>query len=154
VRRSARDPPDGGAGSPAGDPDETDSGLDIDALRIVANGVNRSAADNATIADALPAAGNYIVPDYVTCRQRRIVRSAGDWGELEAKGHWLLRSRHVIESYLKGFEAFRERRRLRPSGRARSGFGESPVRGARLPGHENEDCTSPRRPDRRAEFAP
>ena len=47
--------------------DETDSGLDIDALRIVANGVNRlKSKDNATIVIThYQRLLNYIVPDFV-----------------------------------------------------------------------------------------
>ena len=47
--------------------DETDSGLDIDALRIVANGVNKlKMKDNATIVVThYQRLLNYIVPDFV-----------------------------------------------------------------------------------------
>jgi Fe-S cluster assembly ATP-binding protein len=76
--------------------DETDSGLDIDALRIVAQGVNTlRRPDNATIVVThYQRLLNYIVPDYVhVLANGRIVRS-GDKGlalELEAKGYdWLL----------------------------------------------------------------
>jgi Fe-S cluster assembly ATP-binding protein len=76
--------------------DETDSGLDIDALRIVANGVNTlKRPDNATIVVThYQRLLNYIVPDYVhVLANGRIVRSGGkDLAlELEAKGYdWLL----------------------------------------------------------------
>jgi Fe-S cluster assembly ATP-binding protein len=76
--------------------DETDSGLDIDALRIVANGVNTlKAPDRATIVVThYQRLLNYIVPDYVhVLANGRIVRSGGkDLAlELEAKGYdWLL----------------------------------------------------------------
>jgi len=76
--------------------DETDSGLDIDALRIVANGVNTlKRADNATIiVTHYQRLLNYIVPDYVhVLAGGRIVRSGGKELalELEAKGYdWLL----------------------------------------------------------------
>ena len=76
--------------------DETDSGLDIDALRIVANGVNSlRRADNATIVVThYQRLLNYIVPDYVhVLANGRIVRSGGKELalELEAKGYdWLL----------------------------------------------------------------
>ena len=76
--------------------DETDSGLDIDALRIVANGVNTlKRPDNATIVVThYQRLLNYIVPDYVhVLAGGRIVRSGGkDLAlELEAKGYdWLL----------------------------------------------------------------
>ena len=76
--------------------DETDSGLDIDALRIVANGVNTlKRPTNATIVVThYQRLLNYIVPDYVhVLVGGRIVRS-GDRElalELEAKGYdWLL----------------------------------------------------------------
>ena len=76
--------------------DETDSGLDIDALRIVANGVNTlRAADRATIVVThYQRLLNYIVPDYVhVLAGGRIVRSGGKELalELEEKGYdWLL----------------------------------------------------------------
>ena len=76
--------------------DETDSGLDIDALRIVAHGVNTlKRPDNATIVVThYQRLLNYIVPDYVhVLANGRIVRSGGkDLAlELEAKGYdWLL----------------------------------------------------------------
>jgi Fe-S cluster assembly ATP-binding protein len=76
--------------------DETDSGLDIDALRIVANGVNTlKRAENATIVVThYQRLLNYIVPDYVhVLANGRIVRSGGKELalELEAKGYdWLL----------------------------------------------------------------
>ena len=76
--------------------DETDSGLDIDALRIVANGVNSlKRPDNATIVVThYQRLLNYIVPDFVhVLANGRIVRSGGkDLAlELEAKGYdWLL----------------------------------------------------------------
>ncbi|MEO5816663.1 MAG: Fe-S cluster assembly ATPase SufC [Gemmatimonadaceae bacterium] len=76
--------------------DETDSGLDIDALRIVANGVNTlKRPSNATIiVTHYQRLLNYIVPDYVhVLAGGRIVRSGGKELalELEAKGYdWLL----------------------------------------------------------------
>ncbi len=76
--------------------DETDSGLDIDAMRIVAHGVNSlRAPDRATIVVThYQRLLNYIVPDYVhVLANGRIVRSGGkDLAlELEAKGYdWLL----------------------------------------------------------------
>ncbi|MEQ9302208.1 MAG: Fe-S cluster assembly ATPase SufC [Cyclobacteriaceae bacterium] len=75
--------------------DETDSGLDIDALKIVANGVNTlKSQDNATIVVThYQRLLDYIVPDYVhVLFQGRIVKS-GDKSlalELEAKGYdWI-----------------------------------------------------------------
>jgi Fe-S cluster assembly ATP-binding protein len=76
--------------------DETDSGLDIDALRIVAGGVNAlKRPDNATIVVThYQRLLNYIVPDFVhVLAGGRIVRS-GDKSlalELEARGYdWVL----------------------------------------------------------------
>ena len=76
--------------------DETDSGLDIDAMRIVANGVNSlRRPTNATIlVTHYQRLLNYIVPDHVhVLAGGRIVRSGGKELalELEAKGYdWLL----------------------------------------------------------------
>lgn len=72
--------------------DETDSGLDIDALRIVAQGVNAlKSKDNATILIThYQRLLDYIVPDYVHILYKgRIVKSGGkDLAlELEAKGY-------------------------------------------------------------------
>jgi Fe-S cluster assembly ATP-binding protein len=75
--------------------DETDSGLDIDALRIVADGVNKlRRPDNATIVVThYQRLLNYIVPDRVhVLAGGRIVKSGGKELalELEAKGYdWL-----------------------------------------------------------------
>lgn len=76
--------------------DETDSGLDIDALRIVADGVNTlRRPENATIVVThYQRLLNYIVPDFVhVLANGRIVKSGGkDLAlELEAKGYdWLI----------------------------------------------------------------
>jgi Fe-S cluster assembly ATP-binding protein len=72
--------------------DETDSGLDIDALRIVAGGVNKlKKKDNATIVVThYQRLLNYIVPDFVhVLAGGRIVKSGGKELalELEAKGY-------------------------------------------------------------------
>lgn len=72
--------------------DETDSGLDIDALRIVANGVNTlKSKDNATILIThYQRLLDYIVPDFVHILYNgRIVKSGGKELalELEAKGY-------------------------------------------------------------------
>ncbi len=72
--------------------DETDSGLDIDALRIVAAGVNRLRhPDRATIiVTHYQRLLNYIVPDYVhVLSGGRIVKSGGKELalELEARGY-------------------------------------------------------------------
>ena len=75
--------------------DETDSGLDIDALRIVAEGVNTlRSADNATIVVThYQRLLDYIVPDYVhVLYQGRIVKSGPKElaYELEEKGYdWI-----------------------------------------------------------------
>jgi Fe-S cluster assembly ATP-binding protein len=75
--------------------DETDSGLDIDALRIVANGVNAlKSKENATIVVThYQRLLDYIVPDYVhVLYQGRIVKSGNkDLAlELEEKGYdWI-----------------------------------------------------------------
>jgi len=75
--------------------DETDSGLDIDALRVVAGGVNRlSTADNAVVlVTHYQRLLNYIVPDYVhVLSGGRIVKSGGKELalELEQKGYgWI-----------------------------------------------------------------
>ena len=77
--------------------DETDSGLDIDALRIVADGVNRlRCADNAqVIITHYQRLLDYIVPDFVhVLHDGRIIKS-GDKSlalELEEKGYdWLIK---------------------------------------------------------------
>jgi Fe-S cluster assembly ATP-binding protein len=72
--------------------DETDSGLDIDALKIVANGVNKlKSKDNATIVVThYQRLLNYIVPDFVhVLYNGRIVKSGGKELalELEEKGY-------------------------------------------------------------------
>lgn len=75
--------------------DETDSGLDIDALRIVANGVNAlRTSQNATIVIThYQRLLNYIVPDFVHVLYKgKIVKTGGKELalELEAKGYdWI-----------------------------------------------------------------
>lgn len=75
--------------------DETDSGLDIDALKIVSNGVNAlKSADNATIVVThYQRLLDYIVPDYVHVLYKgRIVKSGTKELalELEEKGYdWI-----------------------------------------------------------------
>jgi Fe-S cluster assembly ATP-binding protein len=75
--------------------DETDSGLDIDALKIVANGVNKlKSSENATIIIThYQRLLDYIIPDFVhVLHEGRIVKT-GDKSlalELEEKGYdWL-----------------------------------------------------------------
>jgi len=76
--------------------DETDSGLDIDALKIVANGVNQlTSPENATIMIThYQRLLNYIVPDYVHVMAKgRIIKSGGKELalELESRGYdWIL----------------------------------------------------------------
>jgi Fe-S cluster assembly ATP-binding protein len=75
--------------------DETDSGLDIDALRIVAGGVNslRSPSRSMIVVTHYQRLLNYIVPDFLhVLVDGRIVRSGGKELalELEEKGYaWL-----------------------------------------------------------------
>jgi len=75
--------------------DETDSGLDIDALRIVSNGVNamRNAERATVIVTHYQRLLNYIVPDFVhVLSGGRIVKSGGKELalELEDKGYsWI-----------------------------------------------------------------
>jgi Fe-S cluster assembly ATP-binding protein len=75
--------------------DETDSGLDIDALRVVANGVNKLRNENnaVIVITHYQRLLDHIIPDFVhVLHQGRIVKS-GDKSlahELEAKGYdWL-----------------------------------------------------------------
>ena len=76
--------------------DETDSGLDIDALRVVADGVNKlKRPDNATIVVThYQRLLNYIVPDFVhVLAGGRIMKSGGKELalELEEKGYdWVI----------------------------------------------------------------
>lgn len=75
--------------------DETDSGLDIDALRIVANGVNKlKSKDNATIiVTHYQRLLDYIVPDFVHVLYKGRIVKSGDKTlalELEEKGYdWI-----------------------------------------------------------------
>ncbi|BDQ03143.1 Fe-S cluster assembly ATPase SufC [Ignavibacterium sp.] len=75
--------------------DETDSGLDIDALRIVANGVNklRSKENAIIVVTHYQRLLNYIVPDFVHVLYKgKIVKSGGKELalELEEKGYdWI-----------------------------------------------------------------
>lgn len=81
--------------------DETDSGLDIDALRIVANGVNKlKSKDNAVIVIThYQRLLEYIVPDYVhVLHNGKIVKSGGKELalELEEKGYDWLKNEAVV----------------------------------------------------------
>jgi Fe-S cluster assembly ATP-binding protein len=75
--------------------DETDSGLDIDAMRIVANGVNKLKSDNNAIVliTHYQRLLDYIVPDFVhVLYNGKIVKSGGKElaYELEEKGYdWI-----------------------------------------------------------------
>jgi Fe-S cluster assembly ATP-binding protein len=75
--------------------DETDSGLDIDALRIVANGVNKLKNENnaVLVITHYQRLLEYIVPDYVhVLMDGKIVKTGGaDLAlELEEKGYdWI-----------------------------------------------------------------
>ena len=77
--------------------DETDSGLDIDALKVVANGVNKlKSKENATIIIThYQRLLNYIVPDFVhVLHNGKIIKSGGKELalELEAKGYeWIIK---------------------------------------------------------------
>ncbi|MDO8549608.1 MAG: Fe-S cluster assembly ATPase SufC, partial [Ignavibacteria bacterium] len=72
--------------------DETDSGLDIDALKIVANGVNtlKSKENAVVVVTHYQRLLNYIIPDFVhVLYQGKIVKSGGKElaFELEEKGY-------------------------------------------------------------------
>ena len=75
--------------------DETDSGLDIDALKVVSDGVNKLRAENRAflLITHYQRLLNYIQPDYVPVLvDGRIVKSGGKELalELEAKGYdWI-----------------------------------------------------------------
>jgi len=77
--------------------DETDSGLDIDALRVVANGINKlHTADNGIVlVTHYQRMLNYIVPDYVHVIEGGRIIKTGDKSlalELEARGYdWVAR---------------------------------------------------------------
>jgi Fe-S cluster assembly ATP-binding protein len=76
--------------------DETDSGLDVDALRVVAGGINRlKTPQNATIVIThYQRLLDYIVPDYIhVIYKGRIIKSAGRElaQEIEQRGYdWLI----------------------------------------------------------------
>jgi Fe-S cluster assembly ATP-binding protein len=76
--------------------DETDSGLDIDALRVVANGVNRLLTpENACVlVTHYQRLLNYIVPDYVHVMEGGRIVKTGDRAlalELETRGYdWVV----------------------------------------------------------------
>jgi Fe-S cluster assembly ATP-binding protein len=81
--------------------DETDSGLDIDALRIVANGVNKlRRKDNAVIVVThYQRLLEYIVPDFVHVLYKGKIVKSGTKElalELEAKGYDWIKDETVI----------------------------------------------------------
>jgi Fe-S cluster assembly ATP-binding protein len=82
--------------------DETDSGLDIDALRIVANGVNQiRSKDNAIIVVThYQRLLNYIIPDFVHVLYDGKIVKSGDKNlalELEEKGYdWIKAQSSVV----------------------------------------------------------
>jgi Fe-S cluster assembly ATP-binding protein len=85
--------------------DETDSGLDIDALRIVAEGANRlrqQSGMGALVITHYQRILNYITPDYVhILLDGRIVESGGpDLAlKLEERGYDWVREKHdVVEA--------------------------------------------------------
>ena len=81
--------------------DETDSGLDIDALKIVANGVNQlsNAANAMLVITHYQRLLDYIIPDYVhVMANGRIIRTGGKELalELEERGYdWVLEAEAV-----------------------------------------------------------
>lgn len=81
--------------------DETDSGLDIDALRIVANGVNKLKSDkNAVVVIThYQRLLDYIIPDYVHVLLNGKIVKSGDASlahELEEKGYdWIKQEQEV-----------------------------------------------------------
>jgi len=80
--------------------DETDSGLDIDALRIVANGVNKlRSADNAVLVIThYQRLLDYIEPDFVHVLYNGKIVKSGDKNlaiELEAKGYDWIKEENV-----------------------------------------------------------
>ncbi|MCY3778809.1 MAG: Fe-S cluster assembly ATPase SufC [Chloroflexi bacterium] len=82
--------------------DETDSGLDIDALRIVADGVNSLTGPNmgALVITHYQRMLNYIKPDFVhVLYEGRIVESGGPALalELEEKGYEWIREKHLAQ---------------------------------------------------------
>ena len=81
--------------------DETDSGLDIDALRIVANGVNKLKNENnaVLVITHYQRLLDYIVPDFVhVLMDGKIVKTGGaDLAlELEEKGYDWIKNEQVV----------------------------------------------------------
>ena len=149
--------------------DETDSGLDIDALRIVADGVNKlKRPDNATIVVThYQRLLNYIVPDFVhVLANGRIVKSGGKELalELEEKGYdwviepaeppaWRVSAWHDAALPRAYDAAFDERARTAPAPAPvqRAPRAIDAVRGARISDDEERGLAlHQRRADRRA----
>ena len=89
--------------------DETDSGLDIDALRIVSQGVNQlSNKDNAIVlVTHYQRLLNYIVPDFVHVMETgRIIKTGGKELalELESRGYDWVGAEHSVASETRGVE--------------------------------------------------
>jgi Fe-S cluster assembly ATP-binding protein len=87
--------------------DETDSGLDIDALRIVANGVNaqRSPERSMLVITHYQRLLDYIVPDFVhVMANGRIIRSGGKElaMELEARGYGWVDDEEAVAQLAQG----------------------------------------------------
>jgi len=84
--------------------DETDSGLDIDALRIVANGVNKlKTSENASIVIThYQRLLDYIIPDYVHVLYNGKIVKTGPKElalELEEKGYdWIIKEQEAISA--------------------------------------------------------
>ncbi len=84
--------------------DETDSGLDIDALRIVANGVNkiRSNENAIILVTHYQRLLNYIVPDFVHVLYKGKIIKSGDKNlalELEERGYdWVIEESVKVEN--------------------------------------------------------
>ena len=153
--------------------DETDSGLDIDALRVVADGVNKlRRPDNATIVVThYQRLLNYIVPDFVhVLADGRIVKSGGkelaleleasgyDWVTRRSSMRWQGRGRDRADDRRKPDRVVRRGVRHAVSARAGSGVaavdpsrGDRALRRARLPDDaERRLALHQRRADRRA----
>lgn len=86
--------------------DETDSGLDIDALRVVSNGINKlhGPEDAVVLITHYQRLLNYIVPDYVhVMRGGKIVKTGGKELalELEEKGYDWLDSHTTVNGEVK-----------------------------------------------------
>ena len=90
--------------------DETDSGLDIDALQVVANGINalRSPERAMILVTHYQRLLDYVVPDFVhVLSQGRIVKSGGKElaAELEARGYGWIEEEAAESASDRGAEA-------------------------------------------------